>query len=515
MRYLYGDSSESPLTTNYLAFLRDAVDFGVALLQVDAGLVGGRERRVARQRAAEQAIAAVEEFGRTALELTEPVATGDAPVNRCAAAIAQAATEAVKREATRVRGALSTELAQLDAEMHKLRERCAVALGALLATHDLPGAVETLTVQWNGTAYEARLSQRAAGVDATVALDIPSGSLFAHDLRVEKFADGTEVHAPETAGWLKKEVKMVPHKLGRHHVHQLIVGPSGTVVRLRATPEPGALGFDVTVARQGDVKLERSGPRPDGDLGFATDERDVPGLRSLTEALEEAARALRTSRGALLEATLDGQAFTGHDHPRVLVERLVAAMEPVVREIAAHSLSPRELVLKRLLGGDRREEIFLSRAELQQKLEPLAPALRAVFAPLGLVDDAPVAAAPPPPPPVAGTPRGPARASVPPPVRADTDVPTIVLDPDVSGAVTVDATALAPRDRAEPPVEPMTIAIDAELPPMREATLPPLSPARAARRTVPPPPPRRGGPMAPGSTEALVDAAIRDLEEAE
>src|SRR5688500_8170848 len=101
MRYLFGDSSESPLDSNYLAFLRDAIEFGVLVLLADAGLTSVRERRAFRQRAAEQAVLQVEEFGRTALQLTEPLMGGEAPVNRCAAAIAQATTEAVKREAAR------------------------------------------------------------------------------------------------------------------------------------------------------------------------------------------------------------------------------------------------------------------------------------------------------------------------------------------------------------------------------------------------------------------------------
>jgi hypothetical protein len=59
-------------------------------------------------------------------------------------------------------------------------------------------------------------------------------------------------------------------------------------------------------------------------------------------------------------------------------------MAPVVREIAKRSLAPTELVLKRQTGDGRREEIFVSRRDLQVKLRGLLPATRAVFAPLEL-----------------------------------------------------------------------------------------------------------------------------------
>jgi hypothetical protein len=54
-------------------------------------------------------------------------------------------------------------------------------------------------------------------------------------------------------------------------------------------------------------------------------------------------------------------------------------MAPVVQEIAARSQSPGELVLRRLLADDRREEVFLSKSELRRKLEPLPEGERALF----------------------------------------------------------------------------------------------------------------------------------------
>ena len=57
-------------------------------------------------------------------------------------------------------------------------------------------------------------------------------------------------------------------------------------------------------------------------------------------------------------------------------------MAPIVQEIAARSQSPDELVLRRLLSGDRREEIFMSKSELKAKLEPLVNGSRSLFDPL-------------------------------------------------------------------------------------------------------------------------------------
>jgi hypothetical protein len=88
-----------------------------------------------------------------------------------------------------------------------------------------------------------------------------------------------------------------------------------------------------------------------------------------------------------VDAKLDGLPLEKHEKPAILVERLVSSMSPVVREIAGHSLVPGELVLKRLLSDDRREEIFVSKAELETKIRRLPTAMQKLFSPLGLGAD--------------------------------------------------------------------------------------------------------------------------------
>src|SRR5207245_5323427 len=103
---------------------------------------------------------------------------------------------------------------------------------------------------------------------------------------------------------------------------------------------------------------------------------------------------LRQHRRSIVEAMLGDKPLKDQRDPKVIVERLVAVMAPVVREIAKRSLGQMELVLKRQTGDGRREEIFVSRKDLQQKLRPLGPAARAVFKPLDLGELPPEEAAP-------------------------------------------------------------------------------------------------------------------------
>jgi hypothetical protein len=255
--------------------------------------------------------------------------------------------------------------------------------------------------------------------------------LFVPDLRVDRIAEGVEVHAVEAGGWLKKSDKLVPHKLGRYQVARVTVG-SYVTVRLRSGPDANASGFDVKKHKKGEIIIEPVGDGPARELTI--DDRDRPKLQMLVDRLEAAVRLL-DSRTGLVSVDIDGKSFAEHPHPRVLAEKMIVACAPTVQRIVKHSRSPGELVLRRLIGDNRREELFVSTAELVQKYEKLPANARDVFAPLQLAGE------PAPHPEVKSTPE----MRVPEPIRSSPAVPMpessqpnraspSVPPPDVRGA---------------------------------------------------------------------------------
>jgi hypothetical protein len=385
VRYLFGDSTESDLEFDYLAFLREVIDCAVVMVECEVTLGVTVEDRRTRELETASVVAAVEDLGKRATQLVGPMA-GDppsTPVGRCAAAITAAIRDAVERESGQARAALTAECEDMDRQDQRQRGRAKSVLEKLLRTHDLPGADKALEVVWAASGVKATMRQRTTfGVEAVVSLDIPASSILGVDLRVDKIAEGVELHAHETAGWLKKSDKVVPHKLGRYQVASATVGSDTTTVRLRMAPEPGAAGFAVTSRRNGELSVEPTGGGPGREV--VIDDRNRPALRLLVERLEAAMRALGDSRTGLVSVEIDGVPITQHEHPRVLAERLIAAVAPTVQQIAQRSRSPGELVLRRMLGDNRREEIFVSTADLWKRLDGLPLHAREVFASLQL-----------------------------------------------------------------------------------------------------------------------------------
>jgi hypothetical protein len=87
-----------------------------------------------------------------------------------------------------------------------------------------------------------------------------------------------------------------------------------------------------------------------------------------------------------VQASSDHQPLRDVARPGRIAEKLIDLVAPTVRELRRRSAPTGELILKRELGGGRREEIFLRRVELTSQWAALGPGRRTLFDAWGLGD---------------------------------------------------------------------------------------------------------------------------------
>jgi hypothetical protein len=402
VKYLYGDSTESDLESNFLELLRDAIDFGVFVLRADESIKAGKAQIAALSEEATAELARLEGFTAgvaRAIEAGDKGADGS-PTAMCASQLVELLARTKNATADAVRAKLAADIAAIEAEESASRTACHEALQTFLDPHGKDDARETRRVALlDGGTYDATaMAQATFGIDWLFALQVPPESLWASPVRLERLAPHIELHAPQVTGWLTKEVKVKPQRLERHTATELTLerlsggAASRTFLKLRieATVETG---FDVEVLGA-EIRMTRVGPVEDASVGpFQIEETDVTTVRSIVDKLTAATAELANAR--LVDATFDGLPFKNAPSFVPIAVRLVERLAPVVREISARSLTPTELVLRRALTDDRREEFFVTKATLREKYEVLPPALRSLFQPLGF-DVAPVDSQPPP-----------------------------------------------------------------------------------------------------------------------
>jgi hypothetical protein len=387
MEFLYGDSTPSPLTSNFLEFLRDAIDFGVFALRIDDEISAIGERSLLTSRAADEEIERLETLGRAVATSIDQAPKGavESETSRCATQLTAVSAEAIAVAIASVRQKLERQREHLAAEEATQRDACFKALETLLLPHSPPESAVSVRIERGADrAYRAwRYGETAFGLKWRIELGIQQSNAFASEAPMESWAARVEVHAPEQAGWIKKEIKLKTQRLDRLVLTEVV--DDGGTVTLRLRDDGGrAHGLDFEVHPESrSVSATRVGANDDPSAGtFELPAEDVPGLVGIAEQVRAAAGELTATR--LLEATLGDRELRLEPLFVGLVGQLVSLMAPIVQEVSRHSLTSTELVLRRLISAERREELFVAKSTLREKFMPLRPDLRGLFGRLGL-----------------------------------------------------------------------------------------------------------------------------------
>jgi hypothetical protein len=387
---VYGDSTTFPYEGNFIETVRHAVDCGVSLLtaqhaiQRAIGRVSDLDRAKHMERARLEAMSTT--LKRT---LAIEMAPGAERLLRAGSRILDASRVAIDVEITALEGAAAAEIGRSRKSADDARASARRALETFLLHHDLPGSEVALRL----TAEEERYAAEAHvatpfGVEASFELQIPQAHEWGRPRRVGELNPGTEVHVPLESGLFFKKVAVQPVLLDRLFIASLRVGLSRGAIVLRRQATSGAgykIDFDATTDRT-KVIIERLGEdgseTPDPVQTLAGE--DAVHVLRLWQRILDSTEELQKRRHVMTRAVYDGHAITELDEPRLIAERLVKFLTPVVREISQRSGAPGELVLRRDLRAGRREEIYITKAELHEKVLTLSPPLRSVFEPFEL-----------------------------------------------------------------------------------------------------------------------------------
>jgi hypothetical protein len=497
MNYLYGDSTTSQLKSNFLEFLRDALDFCVFVLQADAKMKAGRVQIRVLGEEADAESQRLERFVNAVQGTVTTAEKGDStsPTARCGERLSQLIVQTHQQSLAGIKQTLAEAVARIEAEESATRDACVSALALLLAPHDPPDTTNTtrLGLLESGH-YDATLDGKAdPALEWTLELGIPDGHAWAAPMRVDRILPHLEIRSPQLAGWITKEVRIKPIRIERHVVTEIVEGDGYVTFELR-TEATSEIGFDFHIDfHTNAIKATRVGPADDASVGnFELQAEDVPLIMDLATKLRDSLASLE--RIPNIVATFEGADFRGLPEYIEIVERMVGTMAPIVREISARSLTPMELVLRRPLGNDRREEIFVAKATLREKLRELPDVSRALFDPLQLdpqlppkkeapkppSDKPPIRSELPPsvPPPPMRVPAPPLRMPAPPSIKQGSPAAPPLPKPRTPSVVAVEEKAEKAEDKAKsnPPTS-ATPHVSTLQPP--GAGVPPPAPASA------------------------------------
>src|SRR4051794_13258163 len=112
MRYLYGDSTTSSLTSNVLEYLRDAIDVAVYMLEADTRIRRGRDHIDALRQNANVDIGELDTLGRSvaATLAAAPRRASDSPVVQCTERMSASCNDALRLAVEAVQARLDADI---------------------------------------------------------------------------------------------------------------------------------------------------------------------------------------------------------------------------------------------------------------------------------------------------------------------------------------------------------------------------------------------------------------------
>jgi hypothetical protein len=388
---VYGDSTPFPYEGTFIETIRHAIECGVSLMGAQHTIMrsGARANEVERARQIERA--RLETMG-TALKrnLLADMTGASERVQRTGARVIESARLTVEAEIAALEAVAHEELNIARSDKERARASALRAVETFLLHHDIPGSQVGLRIVANENGYASQaLVGTPFGVEAVFDLLVPVAHEWGRVRRVGDLTTGVEVHVPLPSGLFIKRVEVQSVKLDRLYLSTLHLTAERSVITLRRGPRSGT-GFKVIYDGSQHApprvilsKIEEDGtesPEPALELTGG----DAMHVLRLWQRVLDSTRDLTMRRNAMVSAHVNGRAILDVDEPQVVCERLVRALAPIVREVARRSGASGELVLRRDVRAGRRDEVYITKAELHEKVLTLPPALRGVFDPFEL-----------------------------------------------------------------------------------------------------------------------------------
>ena len=392
MAHVYGDSTSFPYELDYIDLSRHAVDCAVQLFSAQHAIAAALERAGASNQARVEEVSRITEMSQAVESaLSQFLSSGSPETERVARRMLEGVSSTAGAEVVIIERQAADEAAHTKNIVARSAESAHRALEGFLLRHDLPGTELGLTWAAAGEqGYTGQIGVKTPfGISAAFSLAIPAEHVWGRPRRLSELAPGLEVHFPQQSGWLSKRVEMAPVKLDRMYMSAVKLDTASAEFRLRkgATTGPGYRVL-VNLNEEHQVVLQPLGEdgMPDADAPLTLDGEDSAQMFRLCSRVVESMQGLSNMRRSMVSAEFDGHPLDEMTWPEGVGQRLIEQLAPVITEISRRSGAPGELVLRRDVGGGRREEMYVTKAELYEKVLVLPPTRRVAFEQLGLVD---------------------------------------------------------------------------------------------------------------------------------
>jgi hypothetical protein len=380
--YRYGDGTPFPLDENFIETLTAAVEACTGAFMPLTQLDERRENARAGRIDADRELSRLNDLEKALSSALSGFMVPDkksAHAQGVAQKTLQAAKTAIQQARAQVEGRVSALEAQASAGTAS--DAVLAALRPFFDEQQLPNTKWVMSWDVRGAEPQAEAVATSGRLQATFRLTVDP---YRQPIRVDQLAESVVVHMMKKG--LLGKAKPAPVELGRYVMVTFDKTLTDHVITLKEKPDKASQGLRFTVGDKG-ATWQSVSPTGDPDSeANPLDLEDVDGIRRLGEGANKALKDLIQHR-ALVDIHLGATAMSQLPEPRIVPMEVLQQLSPLARTIRERSRMSGELVLKRDIGGGRREELFVPRAQLAMKFAKLPMEYRKPFEDMGIAGE--------------------------------------------------------------------------------------------------------------------------------
>ncbi|MGE5180885.1 MAG: hypothetical protein ACM31C_02425 [Acidobacteriota bacterium] len=377
--YRYGDGTPFPLDENFIETLTSAVEACTNAFMPLTQLDHRREQARAGRDEAQRELGRLAELEKTLTSALAPYMVQDKRTAQTQG-VAQKTLQAAKAAIQIARSQTESRVEALEAQASARSASDAVlhALRPFFDHSQLPNAKWIMSWDVRGAEAHADAVATSGRLTASFTLGLDQ---FRQPIRVDQLADAVVVHMMKKG--LFGGAKPAPVDLGKYVMVAFEKTLDARVITLKEKPDKASQGLRFTVTDHGATWQSITAAGDAETEPNPLDVEDLDGIRRLGDGAARALKDLNNHR-TLVDLSLGGAALAELPEPRAVPMEVLQQLTPIARTIRERSRVHGELVLKRDIGGGRREELFVPRAQLSQHFAKLPAEYRKPFEDMGV-----------------------------------------------------------------------------------------------------------------------------------
>lgn len=378
MKYLYGDSTEFEMQIDFLRLLKNYLETSVKTIKLENAVFELKETIMDRRRLKNSVIDEMDNFIQT-VESAIVDAVSRSKEQETIVKYAEKSKEFLRKfiedGKTKFSDEILQEIVQFEKKIEEANEENRKTLESFFIYDPIPIIGKIYTIRAADKGFSARVQvDGEEGISCVFDIASSESPFWKGNVRIRDFVKGVEIPARMKKPFLKKELVTDIVVMDDFLLGELILSDKELEVVFRKRPDTNAQRFRLKMNLKGEFSVEVFHAEENGvemsinAVPELKNELNTLRLQELGKKIVEQANNLYPKKQKLKTIILKDRDIFEENLVYDLMQKVAEIFAPTVAEIKKRSPSNEELSLKSEDETGKRNEIYLKKSEVKEKL---------------------------------------------------------------------------------------------------------------------------------------------------